>query len=108
MLKDRGYDVADSDIEMTKEQFVDKYGEKMERKDLVTLKVKRNDDSDKVCSYVFFLIFFTILLFLASTVFDSGAMFGSCSNGTTLYIESVQGYVFCIFSFFLCSTSSLW
>ncbi|VVB17063.1 unnamed protein product [Arabis nemorensis] len=52
MLKDRGYDVADSDIEMTKEQFVDKYGENMIRKDLSTLKVKRNDESDKI--FVFF------------------------------------------------------
>ncbi|KAL0709776.1 hypothetical protein Bca4012_016754 [Brassica carinata] len=53
MLKDRGYIVTDSELETTQEQFIDKYGESMERKDLVTIKTKKNDDSDKI--FVFFL-----------------------------------------------------
>ncbi|KAJ0261223.1 hypothetical protein HA466_0043850 [Hirschfeldia incana] len=53
MLKDRGYIVTDSELEMTQEQFIEKYGENMERKDLVILKTKKNDDSDKI--FVFFL-----------------------------------------------------
>ncbi|KAF8094466.1 hypothetical protein N665_0362s0009 [Sinapis alba] len=53
MLKDRGYTVTDAELKMTQEQFIDKYGENMERKDLLTLKTKKNDDSDKI--FVFFL-----------------------------------------------------
>lgn len=49
MLKDRGYIVTDAELEMTQEQFIDQYGENMERKDLVILKTKKNDESDKVC-----------------------------------------------------------
>ncbi|CAA7059100.1 unnamed protein product [Microthlaspi erraticum] len=48
MLNDRGYIVTESETGMTHEQFVDKYGEDMKREDLVTLKIKRNDDSDKL------------------------------------------------------------
>lgn len=67
MLKDRGYIVTDAELEMTQEQFIDKYGENMERKDLVTIKTKKKDESDKVCEYqgyeflflsVFFFQFF--------------------------------------------------
>lgn len=58
MLNDRGYIVTESELGMTHEQFVDKYGEDMKREDLGILKIKRNDDSDKVCSNVLF--FFTI------------------------------------------------
>ncbi|KAG5403440.1 hypothetical protein IGI04_009559 [Brassica rapa subsp. trilocularis] len=53
MLKDRGYIVTDAELEMTQEQFIDQYGENMERKDLVILKTKKNDESDKI--FVFFL-----------------------------------------------------
>ncbi|ESQ41997.1 hypothetical protein EUTSA_v10015613mg [Eutrema salsugineum] len=53
MLKDRGYIVMDSEIEMTKEQFLEKYGGDMAREDLDTLKIKRDDDSDKI--FVFFM-----------------------------------------------------
>ncbi|CAH8370630.1 unnamed protein product [Eruca vesicaria subsp. sativa] len=53
MLKDRGYIVTDSELEMTHDQFIDKYGENMERKDLLILKTKKNNDSDKI--FVFFL-----------------------------------------------------
>ncbi|KAE7997030.1 hypothetical protein FH972_001700 [Carpinus fangiana] len=52
MLKDRGYFVGDFEIDMTKEQFRDKYGESMKREDLVINKAKRNDSSDQI--YVFF------------------------------------------------------
>ncbi|CAH2072331.1 unnamed protein product [Thlaspi arvense] len=48
MLKDRGYIVTDSEIEMTEEEFVEKYGENMTREDRVTLKIKRNDESVKL------------------------------------------------------------
>ncbi|CAN6806299.1 unnamed protein product [Brassica oleracea] len=53
ILKDRGYIVTDAELEMTQEQFIDKYGENMERKDLVTIKTKKKDESDKI--FVFFL-----------------------------------------------------
>ena len=49
MLKDRGYIVTDAELEMTQEQFIDQYGENMERKVLVILKTKKNDESDMVC-----------------------------------------------------------
>lgn len=49
MLKDRGYSIEDSEITMTLGEFIEKYGENMKRKALVTLKAKKNDDNDKVC-----------------------------------------------------------
>ncbi|CAK9155159.1 unnamed protein product [Ilex paraguariensis] len=52
MLRDRSYLVGDFEIEMTKHQFVQKYGENMKREDLVINKAKRNDSSDQI--YVFF------------------------------------------------------
>jgi DNA-directed RNA polymerase I, II, and III subunit RPABC1 len=52
MLCDRGYLVGDFDLEMTKQQFIQKYGENMKREDLVISKSKRNDNSDQI--YVFF------------------------------------------------------
>ncbi|OMO58197.1 hypothetical protein CCACVL1_08608 [Corchorus capsularis] len=52
MLKDRGYFVGDFEINMTKGQFISKYGENMKREDLVINKSKRNDSSDQI--YVFF------------------------------------------------------
>lgn len=52
MLKDRGYFVADKEIEMTKGEFLMKYGENMKREDLVINKSLRNDSSDQI--YVFF------------------------------------------------------
>lgn len=48
MLKDRGYFVGDFEIDMSKEQFRNKYGESMKREDLVINKHKRNDSSDQV------------------------------------------------------------
>ncbi|KAI5673935.1 hypothetical protein M9H77_14299 [Catharanthus roseus] len=52
MLKDRGYFVADKEIEMEKREFLQKNGENMKREDLVINKTKRNDSSDQI--YVFF------------------------------------------------------
>lgn len=52
MLKDRGYFVADKEIEMTKREFQMKYGENMKREDLVINKSLRNDSSTQI--YVFF------------------------------------------------------
>lgn len=51
MLKDRGYIVTDSELEMTQEQFIEKYGVNMERKDLDTIKTKKNNETDKVREY---------------------------------------------------------
>lgn len=48
MLKDRGYFVGDFEINMTKHQFVSKFGENMKREDLVINKAKRTDSSDQV------------------------------------------------------------
>ncbi|CAN8300731.1 unnamed protein product [Cochlearia groenlandica] len=48
MLRDRGYIVTDSETDMTKEEFVQKYGWDMKREDLVTLKINKNDHSDKI------------------------------------------------------------
>ncbi|KAL5787863.1 hypothetical protein ACOSP7_004812 [Xanthoceras sorbifolium] len=52
MLRDRGYFVGDFEINMTKQQFVSKYGENMKREDLVINKALRNTNSDQI--YVFF------------------------------------------------------
>ncbi|KAF4346760.1 hypothetical protein G4B88_011645 [Cannabis sativa] len=52
MLKDRNYLVGDFEINMTREQFRNKYGESMKREDLTISKAKRNDSSDQI--YVFF------------------------------------------------------
>ncbi|EPS66115.1 hypothetical protein M569_08662, partial [Genlisea aurea] len=52
MLKDRGYIVGDFEIEMTKSQFIQKYGENMKREDQTVLKGLRNNPSDQI--YVFF------------------------------------------------------
>lgn len=48
MLKDRGYMVGDFEIEMTRYQFIEKYGENMKREDLVINKGFRNS-SEQVC-----------------------------------------------------------
>lgn len=52
MLSDRGYLVGDFEINMSKHQFLQKYGENMKREDLVLQKAKRNNSSDQI--YVFF------------------------------------------------------
>jgi DNA-directed RNA polymerase I, II, and III subunit RPABC1 len=52
MLRDRGYVVLDSEINITREQFMQKYGENMKREDHVINKSKRNNSSDQI--YVFF------------------------------------------------------
>ena len=50
MLKDRGYFVGDFEVDMSREQFKNKYGESMKREDIVINKAKRNDSSDQVLS----------------------------------------------------------
>lgn len=52
MLKDRGYFVTDTELNMSKQQFISKYGENMKREDLVINKAKRSDNSDQI--YIFF------------------------------------------------------
>ncbi|GMY21382.1 DNA-directed RNA polymerases II and IV subunit 5A [Fagus crenata] len=52
MLRDRGYLVADFEVDMTKDQFRRKYGDSMKREDLVINKSKRNVTSNQI--YVFF------------------------------------------------------
>lgn len=42
MLRDRGYMVGDVEVEMTKAQFIQKYGENMKREDLIIIKGMRN------------------------------------------------------------------
>ena len=54
MLKDRGYMVTDFEINISKSQFVSKYGESMKREDLVINKAKRHDSSDQVFPFFFF------------------------------------------------------
>ncbi|XP_073144534.1 DNA-directed RNA polymerases II and IV subunit 5A-like [Henckelia pumila] len=52
MLRDRGYVVGDFEIEMSKAQFIQKYGENMKRDDLFIVKAMRDNSSDQI--YVFF------------------------------------------------------
>ncbi|KAL8138590.1 hypothetical protein V2J09_004591 [Rumex salicifolius] len=52
MLNDRGYLVTDYEINLTKNQFIDKYGDNIKREDLTINKARRNDSSDQI--YVFF------------------------------------------------------
>ncbi|PHT48741.1 DNA-directed RNA polymerases II and IV subunit 5A [Capsicum baccatum] len=51
MLSDRGYVVGDFEINMSKNEFLQKYGEN-KREDFVILKAKRNNDPEQI--YVFF------------------------------------------------------
>ncbi|XP_051138768.1 DNA-directed RNA polymerases II and IV subunit 5A-like [Andrographis paniculata] len=52
MLKDRDYMVGDFEIEMTKYQLVQKFGENMKREDLIIQKGLRSDPNNQI--YVFF------------------------------------------------------
>ncbi|GLJ42853.1 hypothetical protein SUGI_0888320 [Cryptomeria japonica] len=52
MLHDRSYLVAELEINMSKEQFLDKFGEDPKKDDLVINKTKRNEPGDQI--YVFF------------------------------------------------------
>uniref|UniRef100_A0A2P2QKC9 RNA polymerase Rpb5 N-terminal domain-containing protein n=1 Tax=Rhizophora mucronata TaxID=61149 RepID=A0A2P2QKC9_RHIMU len=51
MLRNRGYMVADSEINMTREQFISKVGDNAKREDLVVCKHKRDNESDKLKSH---------------------------------------------------------
>ena len=48
MLNDRGYIVADHELNMTRQRFIDKYGEHLKRDSLSIQKARRNDSSDQV------------------------------------------------------------
>ncbi|XP_061351242.1 DNA-directed RNA polymerases II and IV subunit 5A-like [Gastrolobium bilobum] len=52
MLRDRGYLVGDFEINMSKLEFKNKYGENMKREDLVINKTKKDNSTDQI--YVFF------------------------------------------------------
>ncbi|XP_061360850.1 DNA-directed RNA polymerases II and IV subunit 5A-like [Gastrolobium bilobum] len=52
MLRDRGYLVGDFEINMSKQDFMNKYGEYMKREDLVINKAKRESSTEQI--YVFF------------------------------------------------------
>ncbi|KAK1264688.1 hypothetical protein QJS04_geneDACA023814 [Acorus gramineus] len=52
MLKDRGYLVGDFEINMTRAQFIEKFGESVKREDLVINKSLRNNPGDQI--YIFF------------------------------------------------------
>ncbi|KAF6151070.1 hypothetical protein GIB67_042405 [Kingdonia uniflora] len=52
MLRDRGYIVADFEINMTRAEFLAKFGDNFKREDLVINKTKRKEPFDQI--YVFF------------------------------------------------------
>ncbi|XP_064941681.1 DNA-directed RNA polymerases II and IV subunit 5A-like [Musa acuminata AAA Group] len=52
MLRDRGYLVVDFEINMTKLDFLHKFGEGVKREDLLINKSRKNDPTDQI--YVFF------------------------------------------------------
>ncbi|XP_010922136.1 DNA-directed RNA polymerases II and IV subunit 5A [Elaeis guineensis] len=51
MLRDRGFLVTDAEIEMTRDQFVEKFGINFRREVLDFSRSKRDDPSDMICVY---------------------------------------------------------
>lgn len=67
MLRDRGYLVVDFEINMTKLDFLHKFGEGVKREDLLINKSRKNDPTDQVLSLVLrFFSSFWILIDLTS------------------------------------------
>lgn len=50
MLRDREYLVMDSEIKMSKEQFVNKFGSGFQKEDLIINKSKKREPTDQVHS----------------------------------------------------------
>lgn len=48
MLRDRGYLVLDSEVNMTRYEFVTRFGESIRREDLTINKSRKGDSSDQV------------------------------------------------------------
>lgn len=55
MLRDRGYLVGDFEINMTEEEFTNKFGDVVKREGLVINKAMRNDTSNQVSIYSFLI-----------------------------------------------------
>lgn len=77
MLKDRGYLVGDFEINMSRFQFVDKFGDNMKREDLTINKSMKNDNSDQVRSSSSTLYIIHFLLCYHSS--SSWCGFDACS-----------------------------
>lgn len=64
MLRDRDYVVADYEIALTKEQFLDKYGDEPKREDLVLQKPRRSNNTEHVLHLLAFSCIFSSILLL--------------------------------------------
>lgn len=85
MLRDRGYLVGDFEINMTKAQFVDKFGESVKRDSLVINKAKRNESSDQVlhqCPRNFFSYVDSVIIVVVVH------QLMSCLDGLTIMVIS--------------------
>lgn len=77
MLKDRGYEVDEKEMKMTKQEFIDKFGMSPKREELIIstqIGDESDDPSDRVrqrtqthiCRYIF--VCFSVLLYCAIVV----------------------------------------
>ena len=64
MLRDRGYSVDDSDIKMTRQQFIQKFGENvhLKRDDLLILCNKEDAPTDQVHIFIPLCLFIYLML----------------------------------------------